>query len=153
MKMTAELIAEKTLHFTSQSLVEAELRQNGRVIETSRGEDVFDYNGMLFPDSIVTATGRRAVHTYQPDLAAYGGVPGEPGEVETLEGLTLWLHNNAILSQGELQTYFMLRITVDGRTLPVSLLLTRVHWVGKGLFCIYLDSLSGLFGMDEAIAV
>jgi hypothetical protein len=45
----------------------------------------------------------------------------------------------------------MLRIPVDGRTLPVSLLLPECTG-SKGLFCIYLDSLSGLFGMDEAIA-
>lgn len=153
MELTVELIAGKTQHFTSQSCTQVELRQNGRVVEASKGEDVFDYNGMLFPDSIVTATGRRAVHTWQPDLAAYQGGPGKPVQVNSLDGLTLWLQNTAILSQGELQTYYTLRVTADGRTLPVSLLATRVHWEGKGLFCIYLDYLAGLFGDDEAIAV
>ena len=153
MEMTVELIAGKTLHFSSQSRIEAELRQNGQVVELSKGEDVFDYNGMLFPDSVVTATGRRTVHTYEPDLAAYRGTPGRPVQVETLEGLTLWIHNNAILSQGELQTYYTLRLVVDGRPVPVSLLLTRVHWEGKGLFCIHLDSLAGLFGREDAVAV
>ncbi len=153
MKMIVELIAGKTQHFTSQSRIEMELRQDGRVIQASRGEDVFDYNGMLFPDSVVAATGRRAVHTYQPDLTAYAGIPGEPAQVDSLEGLTLFIHNNAILSQGELQTYYTLRVAVDGRTLPVSLLQTRVHWNGRGQFYVYLESLSGLFDMEEAVAV
>lgn len=151
MELVFTLITNKTLHFTSATTCKLYLKQNGALVDGSLGEDRYTYDGMLFPDAPVTATGRKALHTYQPDLAAYHGIPGKPVTIPAPEGqsfgeiaktLTLWLDSNAILSQGELQTYFSLLLDIDGKEHPASLLASKVHWEGHGLFSIRLEELA-----------
>lgn len=150
MKLAFALLTSKTLHFTSANTVMMYLKQNDTLLEASIGEDIYTYDGTLFPDTPVAATGRKAIHTAQPDLMAYTGMPGEPVEIVVPEGqttadvlqtLTLWLDSNAILSQGELQTYFSLRCTIDGVERPISLLMRNVRWEGHGLFRIQLEGI------------
>lgn len=149
MEMDFALLCEKTLHFSPHHRFRMYIERDGKPVEGSVGEDTFAYNGMFFSGTPVGATGRSAVHRPQPDLTGYQGVPGTPvallpkpgqTEEELLASLALWVDNNLILSQGELQTYYSLRARIDGRVLPIPLHtpLMKVHWEGKGLFRIAL---------------
>jgi len=153
------LISRKTLHFAPHHALKMYIEQYGKLIESSVGEDLFRYNGTLFPDTPVVATGRTALHVPQPDLVAYQGTPGSPVQVasrpdqsvdDVFDTLTLWIDNNVILSQGDLQTYYTLLATVDGREIPLPLHtpLMKVDWREKGVFCIQLASL----GLDAKIS-
>ena len=155
MKLAFELITNLTMHFAPHHKFIIYLKQEEDVLEDSRGEDTFDYNGMLLPDYPVTATGRKALHRYEPGLTVYCGTPGCPIEISMAEdqtfhdifkNLTLWVDNNSILSQGHLQTYFSLKVHINGREFMVPLIspFMRIHWEGQGLFKIYLDSLVSL---------
>lgn len=155
MKLAFELISNLPIHFAPHHKYIIYLKQGETKLEESVGEDTFDYNGMLLPDYPITATGRKALHRYEPGLTIYKGQPGYPVEIpgsdqqtfhETFKNLTLWVDNNAILSQGHLQTYYSLRVHINGRKFLVPLLtpLMKIHWEGQGLFKIYLDSLVNL---------
>lgn len=152
MEMGFELVAGKEVHFTPNHFYRLHVAQGETALEETKGEDTFDYNGMLFPDAVVAATGRSVKHAYAPDLQAFAGTPAravKPAALqaaprgaaqELLRSLTLWLDTNAIQSQGELQTYYRLQVYLDGKrfTLPLLSPMAKVGWEGNGLFKITL---------------
>ena len=140
------LVTGKMVHFTPNYKIQMCIKHKGEIVEGSLGEDTFTHNGMLFSETPISATGRAVEHAAGFDLAAYTGIPGVPVilQADDLEDMSLWIVSNFILDQGELQTYYRLQITVDGREIPQTLHspLTPVEWVGRGEFCIHgLDTL------------
>jgi hypothetical protein len=160
MKLAFELITGLTLHFAPHHKLALYLKKGELLLEETWGEDRFDYNGMVLPDQPVCATGRKVLHTYEPGLAVFQGVPCRPAEIppepgkapaDLLQDLSLWLDNNAVMSQGELQTYYRLKAYVDGRAFPLPLLspLMKVSWEGQGLFRIGLAGLARPLGLAD----
>jgi len=152
MKLGFELLVNQSHIFAPHHKFVMYIKKQDSIIEESKGEDVFDYNGMLLANYPIAATGRKMIHRYEPGLSNYFGAPGCAVEIpesenktahECLQDLTLWVDNNAILSQGELQSYYSLRVLMNDRTFVLPLLspLIKVHWEGQGLFKIFLDQL------------
>jgi len=152
MKLGFELLANQSHIFAPHHKYSMYIMKDDKIIEESRGEDVFDFNGMILPHYPITATGRFAKHRYEPGLSNYYGIPGCAVEIpgsenktlyECLQGMSVWLDNNSIMSQGELQTFFNLKVLLNDRTFVLPLLspVLKVHWEGQGLFKIFLDQL------------
>ncbi len=148
MKLAFELITGLPVHFAPHHKFNLYLKKDDVVLKDSLGEDTFDYNGMLLADYPVTGTGRKVLHSYEPGLTIYQGTPACPIEVlqEDFKGLSLWLDNNSIMSQGELQTYYRLKVYCNDREFSLPLLspLMKVYWEGQGLFLMDLASLDSL---------
>jgi len=140
MDMAIALITGRVLHFAPHHRIQIYIKHKDQLVEGSFGEDVFTYNGTLFPETPVVATGRTAIHQPQPDLTAYQGVPGTSVRLpeENWKDMTLWVDSNLILDQGDLQTYYRLQVSVGQREIPLPLHtpLMPVAWVGRGIFCI-----------------
>ena len=149
MKLAFDLLTNLALQLAPHHWFEAVLTREGAVLEETRGRDTFAYSAMLLPNEPVCATGRRACHEHEPDLAGVRGVCGTPVEVELDEerpcaDLALWIDTNRTMSQGELQTYFSLRCRCGEKdaVLPLQSPALRVHWEGQGLFEIELAPLT-----------
>ena len=140
MNIAFALISGKGVHFTPNHKIQMYLTNNDTLIEGSFGEDTFRYNGFLFSEMPISATGRKAIHEPQLDITAYAGVWGVPAALHDgeIRDMVLWVDSNFILDQGELQTYYRLQATVDSREIPQPLYtpMTPVTWMEKGVFCI-----------------
>lgn len=152
MKLGFELLTSQSHIFAPHHKYSMYIMKQDKIIEESRGEDTFDYNGMLLPNYPIAATGRTMRHRYEPGLSIYYGAPGCAVEIpgseqitinECLKDMSVWLDNNVIMSQGELQTFFSLKVLLNDRTFVLPLLspVLKVHWEGQGLFKIFLDQL------------
>lgn len=150
MKIALDLVTNLALHVSPHHRFELTVRDGDTPLDALFGSDTYTYCAMLLPDQPVVATGRRCRHEPEVDLCALMGVPGKPVEAERggrpFDGLSLWLDNNLILSQGQLQTFYSLRVRAGDADLlvPLSAPFMRVSWESQGLFRIDLAPLAAL---------
>lgn len=152
MKIGIELIGDMSLHFSPHHYFKLHLQKSNSIIEQSKGEDTFHYNGILLPGCIVSATGRKKTHKLEPSLNHLTGFSCVPILIpnteklslsESLKDLVLCIDTNLIMSQGELQTYYTMKINLNHKliTLPLLCHNMRVHWQNLGIFHVYLNDL------------
>ena len=151
MRLAFDLVTNLALHVSAHHFFELCVRDGETTLAPLSGGDTYSYAAMLLPDQPVVATGRHCRHDPEVDLCGLHGIPGKLIELDRdaekrLDGLSLWLDNNLILSQGQLQSFYSLRVRADGLDVlvPLAAPFHRVSWEGQGSFRIDLAPLSAL---------
>lgn len=155
MKLTFELMPDLATQLAPCHQFNLSVVKDGEEIQDSRGSDTYAYHAMVLPGRPIAATGRDAIHNFEPDLKGINGIAGTPVEVsiegiEDLEGLIVRLDNNFILAPEILQSYYSLRCQVGEKviTVPLKSHFCRVNWKGLGTFEIEAGALCRDFLRD-----
>jgi len=145
MNIGFELIAETSTYVTPNHSFRMELYAGEVLLPLSVGTDTYNFNGCIWPQKIIAATGRRSTHDLKIALGSFQADPSRPIPVkeEYIPELKLKLINNKILDQAELKHGFSIRMNLGDRVQDI--LLARpdvpVFWEGRGEFLIPLGGL------------
>ncbi len=155
MKLAFELVPDLATQLAPCHQFRLSVLKDGEEIVDSCGSDSYSYHAMVLPGRPIAATGRDAIHDFEPDLKGINGIAGSPIEVpiediEELERISVRLDNNFILAQEILQSFYSLRCQIGEKVLvlPLKSYLCRVNWKGLGTFDIEAGAMCRDFAKD-----
>jgi hypothetical protein len=148
MQFTFEWKAQHAIDVTPGSYFSTAIITDGNLIETSRGHDVFQLNGMVLPEKRVAGFGRE--QSYQLDdlpagLSALEATPSQPIELssETADTLAFAVDTNLFYGQDLLSHNLSLGVHKAGlyREIPLQCPEVKIDWQARGKYIISVKSL------------